>query len=220
MAQVSSLIRLIDDELRTNAGIRSGLSAYATLAKRLSQTGDVARLLWGVLDHAAAAYRRGGNDGSDLVTLDDGAASFLFDITHGRTVLCWGVTKAVAANSRDDAYHAGFPRAGKGLDKGHAWSHAQGGREGGPNYFRQARSLNQGRSRNGKLWRQIEIYLAANAGLPAFIRLIYRAANTTDLPDEVEYGLITKGRQFRVVVFPNASHASPVGLREPARSSR
>jgi hypothetical protein len=43
----------------------------------------------------------------------------------------------VPPNSRDQNYHRGFPGR-TGFDKGHAMSHAQGGREGGPNYFRPA----------------------------------------------------------------------------------
>ncbi|GGH20311.1 hypothetical protein GCM10007036_23800 [Alsobacter metallidurans] len=199
-----SIEAAIDAELKHNPAVRDGLSAYAGLASGFRLKKDAVALLAGVLSHAAATYRAAGNRDADLVTFDDGAANFLFDVKQGRTVLCWGVTVSVGANTRDDAYHGGFPRAGDGLDKGHAWAHKQGGREGGPNYFRQARSLNQGRSRNGKLWRIIETYLGANAGLPAFVGLRYAAPNKTDQPDEIVYGLITAGQQFRVVVFPNA----------------
>jgi hypothetical protein len=78
-----------------------------------------------------------------------------------------------APNSRDTPYHQDYFRASDDYDKGHVLSHAQGGLEGGPNYFKQKRSVNQWRSGAGNLWRDIETYLAANAGVFAFVRLIY-----------------------------------------------
>jgi hypothetical protein len=195
---------IIDRELGRNAELRDGLSAYAHLLDDFHASGDGERLLNGILDHAAWQYRRNGQPNASFVTFDDGSANFLFDLVRERTVLVWGRSRTTATGSRDNAYHAGYPRAGDDLDKGHAWSHAQGGREGGPNYFRQARRLNQSRSDNGRLWRSIEMYLAANAGLSAFIRLIYASGNQTDRPDEVEYGIMSATGQFRVVVFPNA----------------
>ena len=195
---------IIDRELGRNPEIRSGLSAYAGMLAEYRRDGDGARLLDALLDGAAHAYRAAGVQDAELLVFDDGAANFLFDAVRDRTVLVWGVSQATAPGTRDNAYHAGFPAAGDGLDKGHAWAHAQGGREGGPNYFRQARRLNQSRSDNGKLWRGIETYLAANAGLSAFIRLIYAAENRSDRPDEVEYGLLTATGQFRAVIFPNS----------------
>ena len=195
---------IIDRELGRNPEIRSGMSAYSGMLQQFQASGDGAGLLNAILDHAAAHYRASGVNDARLVTFNDGSANFLFDTLRERTVLVWGLSRTVAPGTRDNAYHAGFPRAGDNLDKGHAWSHAQGGREGGPNYFRQARRLNQARSDNGHLWRAIETYLAANAGLSAFIRLIYAPANASDRPNEVEYGILPASGQFRAVVFPNA----------------
>jgi hypothetical protein len=195
---------IIDREFGLNPEIKNGASAYADMYAEWVKTGDGQRFLERLLDHAGAAYRAAGQPKAQLFTFSDGAANFLFDMVRERVVFVWGVSQTVAPNTRDNAYHAGFPAAGKNLDKGHAWSHAQGGREGGPNYFRQARRLNQARSSNGKLWRKIESHLAANAGLSAFIRLIYAARNDGDRPDEVEYGILSGSGQFRAVVFPNS----------------
>ncbi len=194
---------IIDRELGCNLELRSGYAAYGFMLWPFQATGDVRRLLVGILNYAGRQYRNGGVPNAELVRLHDGRANFLFDLHLERTVLVWGISQSVAAGSRDNTYHAGFPRAGDGFDKGHAWAHAQGGHEGGPNYFRQARRLNQGRSNNGRLWRAIETYLAANAGRFAFIRLIYVAANRTDRPDEIEYGIMPASGQFRAVIFPN-----------------
>lgn len=195
---------IIDRELGRNPELRSGHSAYAAMLQDFRATGDGGRLRAGILDAAARQYRKDGVPDAALVTFNDGAADFLFDLTRERTVLVWGVSRDVETGSRDEAYHKGYPRAGIGLDKGHAWSHAQGGREGGPNYFRQARRLNQARSDNGRLWRGIESHLATNPGLSAFVRLIYARGNATDRPNEVEYGILPANGQFRAVIFPNA----------------
>lgn len=194
---------IIDRELGRNAELKDGMSAYVSMFAAWQQHGDGGRLLTALLDHAAAAYAAAGQPQAQFCTFGDGAADFLFDSVRDRVVLVWGVSRSVAPNTRDNAYHAGYPTAGAGHDKGHAWSHAQGGREGGPNYFRQVRRLNQARSLNGKLWRAIESYLAANAGLSAFIRLLYAAGNQGDKPDEVEYGILSATGQFRAVIFPN-----------------
>ena len=194
---------VIDRELGRNPELRIGYAAYAAMLQDFQSTQDGKRLLAGILDHAAGQYRKSGVPSAKFVTFDDGGANILFDLARERTVLVWGVSRTVPARSRDNSYHRGYPRAGKDLDKGHAWSHAQGGREGGPNYFRQARRLNQARSDNGRLWRAIETHLAANAGLSAFVRLIYAADNQTDRPDEVEYAIMPSSGQFRAVIFPN-----------------
>ncbi|MBA2920557.1 hypothetical protein GON01_02485 [Sphingomonas sp. MAH-20] len=195
---------IIDREFGLSPELKSGASAYADMLGEWRQSGDDVQFLERLLDHAGACYRNSGQPQAHLYTFSDGAVNYLYDMVLDRVVLVWGVSRTVAPNSRDDAYHAGYPSAGKDTDKGHAWSHAQGGREGGPNYFRQARRLNQGRSVNGKLWRAIESYLAANAGLSAFIRLIYATQNQGDRPDEVEYGIVSSTGQFRAVIFPNS----------------
>lgn len=194
---------VIDRELGCNPELRTGLAAYAVLLQDFQATGNGKNLLNGVLDNAAQQYRKAGVPNAEFVTFNDGSADFLFDLLRERTVLVRGVSQTVLPGSRDDKYHRGYPRAGDNLDRGHAWAHAQGGRVGGPNYFRQARRLNQKKSDNGRLWRAIEEHLAANAGLSAFIRLIYAAGNQTDRPTEVEYGIIPANGQFRVVTFPN-----------------
>jgi hypothetical protein len=82
-------------------------------------------------------------------------------------------------------------------------SHAQGGREGGPNYFPQAPRVNRRLSSLGALWRDIESYLAANPGLFCFVRLAYPRGTSTDVPAEVEYGIMAEG-QLRTAIFPNS----------------
>jgi hypothetical protein len=204
-----SVINRIDQELSSSTVVRSGMSAYAMilaqyeqLAKRDRAAAD-RQLERSVVDLAARQHLQSSGQGTELLTFSDGANNCLFDATNERTVLMHGLSKTTPPNSRDNPYHQGYPRAGDDYDKGHALSHAQGGLEGGPNYFKQKRSVNQRRSAAGNLWRDIETYLAANAGVFAFVRLIYRPGETGEMPLEVEYGILNGPGQFRVVVFPN-----------------
>lgn len=205
----NSVINRIDQELSSSTVVRSGMSAYANILKkyqRLARRDRAAadrQLEEAIVDLAARLYRQSSSRNTELLLFSDGANDCLFDATNERTVLMYGRSKTTPPNSRDTPYHQGYPRAGEGYDKGHALSHAQGGLEGGPNYFKQKRSVNQRRSGAGNLWRDIETYLAANAGVFAFVRLIYRPGETSEMPFEAEYGILNGPGQFRVVIFPN-----------------
>jgi hypothetical protein len=205
----NSVIDRIDQELSSSTVVRSGMSAYVTILKRYQRlaTRDRAaadrQLEEAIVDLAARLYRQSSSRNTELLMFSDGANDCLFDATNERTVLMYGRSKTTPPNSRDTPYHQGYPRAGDGYDKGHALSHAQGGLEGGPNYFKQKRSVNQRRSGAGNLWRDIETYLAANSGVFAFVRLIYRPGETSEMPFEAEYGILNGPGQFRVVIFPN-----------------
>ena len=205
----NSVLDRIDQELSTSTVVRSGMSAYASILKRYQRLAKRDRaaadrqLEEAIVDLAARLYRQSSSQNTELLMFSDGANDCLFDATNERTVLMYGRSKTTPPNSRDTPYHQGYPRAGDGYDKGHALSHAQGGLEGGPNYFKQKRSVNQRRSGAGNLWRDIETYLAANAGVFAFVRLIYRHGETGEMPFEAEYGILNGPGQFRVVIFPN-----------------
>ena len=205
----NSVIDRVDQELSSSTVVRSGMSAYATILdqyERLAKRDRAAaerQLVKAVVDLAARLHWQSSGPDTELVTFSDGANDCLFDATNERTALMYGRSKTTPVNSRDTPYHQGYPRAGDGYDKGHALSHAQGGLEGGPNYFKQKRSVNQRRSDAGNLWRDIETYLAANAGVFAFVRLIYRPGETGEMPFEAEYGILNGPSQFRAVIFPN-----------------
>lgn len=212
-----SITGIIDDAILAIPGMQSGSGAYAAALQAYVDAGGgeagIAALRERVLDLAAARYRMTAPPGVDLRTFNDGASDILFDLGHERTVLAHGFSRSAPPNSRDDSYHGGYP-ARPGYDKGHAMSHAQGGLEGGPNYFPQAPELNRKFGRlnggpatefrqRGHVWRAIETYLASNPGLFCFVRLIYPPGNATDVPSHCEYGLLMPGAQFRAVVFPN-----------------
>jgi hypothetical protein len=185
-------------------GIRSGAGRYLARLAGLGAPADrlaVSRLRQVTGDVAAGLYRGQADRPAGLVEFSDGAFGVLFDAANERTVLMRGLSRQAPPDGRDASYHRGFPgRAGFG--KGHAISHARGGREGGPNYFPHAGRVSRRLSPAGALWRDIESYLAGHPGLFCCVRLIYPAGSSTDVPAEAEYGAAAGG-QFRVVIFPN-----------------
>jgi len=199
-----SLIARIDQAFADLPGIRPGMEPYLRrLAERGWPGGEPPQesLRQVVVDVAAKLHRDQASPPVELLEFSDGAFDVLFDAAHELTILMHGLSQSTLPNSRDRNYHRGFPSRA-GFDKGHAMSHAQGGREGGPNYFLQAPRVNRRLSPLGALWRDIESYLAANPGLFCFVRLAYRRETSTDVPAEVEYGVMAE-RQFRTVIFPN-----------------
>lgn len=197
---------IIDREFGVNTQLRDGMSAYKTILDAYILDKNDQKLTDSLLDHAGAVYRAAGRPLAPLYHFADVRQGhgivFLFDMELERTVFVKSVSRSNPGN-RDKDYHDDYPSAGLGNDKGHAMSSAQGGFEGGPNYFGQAPRLNRGHSESGKLWRTIERYLAANSGLPCFVHLIYAYGNKGFHPDEMEYGLLSVDGQFRVAAFPN-----------------
>jgi hypothetical protein len=197
------IIERIDRALAELTEIQSGAEPYLRRLReiRASDPPATEQLREVVVDVAADLYRAEVGPPTHLLEFSDGAFDCVFDAGHELTVLMHGVSRLTPPNTRDDNYHRGFP-AKAGFDKGHAMAHAQGGREGGPNYFPQAPRVNRRLSPLGGLWRDIESYLATTPGLYCFVRLAYSVGASTDVPSMVEYGVAADG-QFRVVVFPN-----------------
>lgn len=201
---VDDIVGKIDLALAKTKGIKPGSHYYAEVVSQYlrSRGGDKAygRMCDAIVDYAAAQYLSSASPLVELLTFTDRNIEFLVDAAQGRTILVHGRAQDTAPNSRDNSYHAGYARR-QGFDKGHAFAHAQGGFEGGPNYFFQRPQVNRRLSALGHLWRDIETHLAANPGAFAFVRLIY--AGKHDVPKELEYGLIASNGQFRSVLFPN-----------------
>lgn len=198
----------IDTALVSNPAISCGLPPYASLLEQYKREGgnpDKAAqiLIRGMVRLAGSTYITQTGGSPEVLEFSDGANQCLFDYTNERTVLMWGRSRRVAPNTRDNSYHGGYPRAGDGYDKGHALSHAQGGLEGGPNYFKQRASVNRRLSETGHLWRDIETFLAANENVMAFVRLIYKRGDLGEKPVNVEYSVFAGPGQFRSVIFPN-----------------
>ncbi|MGQ4482093.1 hypothetical protein [Streptomyces sp. SAS_276] len=191
----------IDEAVNSVPGVRSSTATYAPHLPVEASVQAAAKFAEDVVDLASGFYRQTVSE-SQLYEFTDGAFDVLFDLAAERTVLVHGISKQTAPNTRDNSYHRGYPSR-SGFDKGHAMSHAQGGLEGGPNYFRQSPGTNRRIAPAGHLWRDIETYLAKHPGTYAFVRLIYPADITIDVPTAMEYGaLFPEG--FRSVMFDNA----------------
>ena len=97
---------------------------------------------------------------------------------------------------------------GKSYDKGHHVCHGAGGGADW-NLFPQLRSLNRGWSDEGKLYRQMEDYVAANPGTMFFSRPIHLDGSLC--PSLLEYGVLMPDRKVWWATFSNVP-----GLKEQA----
>jgi hypothetical protein len=128
-----------------------------------------------------AAYRRATPWTTEVLEIAQGELVFLFDAAPSlrrlpdsgddRTVAVWGRSRA-PEKGRDRARLASFLRgllswSRAGLDRGHLVAHAAGGGL-DLNLFPQASALNRGRSREGRVWRRMDDFVARNPGTPLF----------------------------------------------------
>jgi hypothetical protein len=163
------------------------------------------------LADAAATGYAAAFPGAELVTFTVAGIGFLFDHSTSadrasRTVAAWTHARAVTT-SRDRSRQARFPLApalaGAGYERGHLIAHATGGQL-DANLFAQARHVNQGRSPDGRRYRQLERLAAANPGCLVFHRLIY--GDGSDVPDLTELTIVI-GEQTHRGVFDNRPDA-------------
>ncbi|MGC4102326.1 DNA/RNA non-specific endonuclease [Ferruginibacter sp.] len=129
------------------------------------------------------------------------------EMLEGRVVAVYGISnnKINHSNRKTMRKWIGptgeiFKPYGDNYDKGHFIAHGLGG----PidvNLFPQRRDINRGWSEKGKLYRQMEKFIAANQGTFVFSRPLY-----TDLsfcPTALEFGYCDKALNFTVNEFPN-----------------
>jgi len=137
-------------------------------------------------------------------------AVFVFDECLDRVVLAYAVS-VEQLMKRDASRMRGFPDVnisvrktlGDGAftaDRGHFLGHASGGRM-DINLFPQRRELNRGWSVEGRQFRNMERYVAANPGTFFYHRPIYRDA--TWIPHALEYGVLQDNRDWWVETFTN-----------------
>lgn len=137
-------------------------------------------------------------------------AVFLFDCIADRVMLAYGLSTAPLMK-RDASRIRGFPNVNASVksalgaqafvvDKGHLLGHASGGQL-DINLFPQRRELNRGWSLEGKLYRQMEAYVAANLGTFFYHRPIYDDASW--IPARLEYGVLRSDGNWWVEVFAN-----------------
>lgn len=93
---------------------------------------------------------------------------------------------------------------GKSYDKEHHVCHGAGGGADW-NLFPQLRSLNRGWSEEGRLYRQMEAYVAANPGTMFFSRPIHLDGSLC--PTILEYGVLMPDRKLWCASFSNMTSA-------------
>lgn len=135
-----------------------------------------------------------GNDGSK-------------DILESRTVAAFGISNtSINQNNRKTmrawlgATSQAFAQYGPNYDKGHFIAHGFGG----PidvNLFPQRRDINRGWYEEGRPYRTMERYVAANPGTFVFSRPIYN--DLSFCPHMIEFGYCTTELEFTVRQFPN-----------------
>jgi hypothetical protein len=163
--------------------------------------------------HPVNVQRLTGGDGheyffdlvDELVQTGDVAA---VDAAPDRLVAVHGRSRA-AESLRDAARMRPFPlgaaaaddmRGAGRYDRGHMIAHGSGGGL-DVNLVPQLRSLNQGRSEQGRRFRAMEWCCAERPGTYCFSRLVY--TTITDHPRWIEFGVLEDGRRLRVELFDN-----------------
>jgi hypothetical protein len=137
-------------------------------------------------------------------------AVFLFDCIADRVMLAYGLSTAPLMK-RDASRIRGFPNVNASVknalgerafvaDKGHLLGHASGGQL-DINLFPQRRELNRGWSTEGKLFRQMETYVADNLGTFFYHRPIYD--DNSWIPAQLEYGVLRTDGTWWVEQFAN-----------------
>lgn len=175
----------------------------ALVAAHGPTSGGWDRFVRGVLiDRWIEAYARSTSWEPEVLNVDQGALTFLFDAAptlsaaggsqaDDRVVAVWGWSSR-PERPRDRRRLSGFlPSAGlwsgRQRDRGHLVAHAAGGGL-DINLFPQGRALNRGRSEEGRRWRRIEQQAAGHPGTPLFVRPVYR--DDTWVPISLDYGLL------------------------------
>ena len=137
-------------------------------------------------------------------------AVFIFDRTHERVVVAYGVATA-PPRARDRTRMRQFPDVNIGVgvamgdeafaaDRGHFLSHAAGG-DLDINLFPQRRELNRGWSPEGRRFREMEKYTATHLGTFHYHRAEYD--DLTWIPATLEYGVLRKDRDWWIERFRN-----------------
>ncbi len=144
----------------------------------------------------------------DILLVDAGGFTYLFDYASGLTPPAAREDRVVAAFGRSQATDAerpasrlaGFPGSDARGDRGHFMAHASGGGV-DINLFHQSAAFNRGWSAQGREYRTMERYCAQHPGTFCFARPIY--TDDTARPAELEFGVLKADRTLWVRMFEN-----------------
>jgi hypothetical protein len=134
--------------------------------------------------------------GSEIVETSVDAFSYLFDMTAGRLIAAWGVSKGRHVAHRDSARMAGHPlSAGPHYHRGHAIPHTLGGPT-DINLVPQRASVNVGP------FRVLERRAVATPGSLYFTYWAY-SAQSGQRPATVDQGLLVPGQLPEIRIHAN-----------------
>jgi hypothetical protein len=147
---------------------------------------------------------------AELSEIKIGQAVFLFDHAAERVVLVYALS-VQPIEKRDVSRMRGFPDPRHSVeavlgerafpaDRGHFLGHTAGGRL-DINLFPQRRDLNRGWSAEGKRFRKMECYIAAQAGTFFFHRPVYD--DPSWIPAELEFGVLVNDSEWWTDRFRN-----------------
>lgn len=169
---------------------------YATLASQLSARKPASvttsylrtTFLDALLKLWEGIYTTPSGATAEMVAVPDEGFTYLFDIAHGRALGMAGIMRGKCTLPRPGSRMRQHPKqGGSGYHRGHMAPHSgHGGTD--INLFGQLGSMNIGGD-----WRKREDRAVAAAGSLYFVGLIYPATSDTQVPSEVDHGLILPG---------------------------
>ena len=176
---------------------QGGLVDYEAVGKRLAELTSPDEAGSWIADAWASQYRRQTNGETDLVEVDLGTFTYLFDIAYQRVVGVYGRSAPTNA-PRPAARMRGHPSYNKPgeapTDRGHLAAHTIGGGT-NINLVPQAHALNISRS-----WRDFERDLQKHPGRFFVVQVEY--SDDSQRPSGFVYGAVQDGA-FRYERLPN-----------------
>lgn len=180
-----------------SALIRNGRVDYEAVRERLAAPAAAGDAGPAISDAWAGQYRAETGGEAELVEVDLGTLTYLFDVAGQRVVGVYG-TSAPTGAPRPNARMRGHPSYNKPgqaqTDRGHLAAHAIGGGT-DMNLVPQAHALNVSRG-----WRDFERHLQRHLGTFFLVQVEY--ADETQRPSAFVYGAIRDGA-FRYERFVN-----------------
>jgi hypothetical protein len=179
-----------------SAHVRDGRVDYQAVQKAVAVGKSAASVGQQISSAWSAQYQRECKGQTELVEVDIGSLTYLFDVAQGRVVGVYG-TSAPANEPRPESRIRGHPsynNTERQTDRGHLAAHTIGGGA-DINLAAQDHALNI-----SKAWRDFERYGQKNPGTFFAVQVEY--ANDQDRPSGFVYGIVRDG-QFEHQQFDN-----------------
>jgi hypothetical protein len=178
------------------AYMRDGRVDYQAVREAVAAARSVDGLAQQISSAWAAQYQQQCKGPVDLVEVNLGSLTYLFDVAQGRTVGVYG-TSVPASEPRPESRIRGHPsynRSERQTDRGHLAAHTIGGGA-DMNLVAQDHALNISGD-----WRGFERYAQEHPG--TFIAVQVEYVTDQDRPSGFVYGMVRDG-QFEHQQFPN-----------------